>query len=244
MLPLQGWVWAFRKDCLPVAVYTNNGLERQNEDFKYNHLATHRDKTLRGMLSVLITEFLPEKYSRYIERNVTSHTMHRGYNKDLPAFLVNRPRFFVEHCKQKIKLASDIDKTDIKTTDFPGVFEKGYRVRLSCECRAWQRSRLLCKHFFAVFNLHPEWNWENLPKEYRESPFITLDYHLLNGTGSPTQPSCTVSPEVIQCPLQLDEPLSKRLKCSSENDPFIPQALIPTKSKQLNRSDLLDAAIF
>ena len=64
MLPLQRWVWAFRKDCLPVAVYTNNGLERQNEDFKYNHLATHRDKTLSGMLSVLITEFFPEKYSR------------------------------------------------------------------------------------------------------------------------------------------------------------------------------------
>lgn len=179
--------------------------------------------------------------------------MHRGYNKDLPAFLVNRPRFFVEHCKQKIKLASNIDKTGIKTTDFPGVFEvkseslskTWYRVqfgsndgeRPSCECRAWQRSRLLCKHFFAVFNHHPEWNWENLPKEYWESPFITLDYHLLNGTGSPTQPSCTASPEVIQCRLQSDEPLSKRLRCSSENDPFIPQAPIPTKSKQLKQSD-------
>ena len=135
--------------------------------------------------------------------------MHRGYNKDLPAFLVNRPRFFVEHCKQKIKLASNIDKTGIKITDFPGVFEvkseslskTWYRVqfgsndgeRPSCECWAWQRSRLLCKHFFAVFNHHPEWNWENLPKEYWESPFITLDYHLLNETDSPTQTSCTAS---------------------------------------------------
>jgi len=60
----ERWVWAFRKDRLQVAVNTNNGLERQNEDFKYNHLATHRDKTLSGMLSVLITDFLPEKYSR------------------------------------------------------------------------------------------------------------------------------------------------------------------------------------
>ena len=59
-------MWAFRKDVLRVAVNTNNGLERQNEDFKYYHLANHRDKTLSGMLSVLIAEFLPEKYSRQV----------------------------------------------------------------------------------------------------------------------------------------------------------------------------------
>lgn len=59
MLPLRRWVWAFRKDCLAVAVYTINGLVRQNEDFRYNYLATHREEILRGMLSVLITELLP-----------------------------------------------------------------------------------------------------------------------------------------------------------------------------------------
>lgn len=170
--------------------------------------------------------------------------MHRGYNNNLPAFLDNRPRLFVENCKQKIKLASDIGKTDIKTTDIPGVFQvkseslskTWYRVqfgnndgeRPSCECRAWQRSRLLCKHFFAVFNHYPEWNWENLPEEYRESPFITLDSHLLNGTECPTQPSSIASPEVTQDSLQSDEPLSKRRKCSSENDPTLPQAPILT----------------
>lgn len=64
ILLFQRWVWAFRKDRLEVDVNTNNGLERQNEDFKHNHLASHKDKTLSGMLSVLVTEFLPEKYSR------------------------------------------------------------------------------------------------------------------------------------------------------------------------------------
>ena len=43
----QRWVWAFRKDRLEVDVNTNNGLERQNEDFKHNPLALlesiHRD---------------------------------------------------------------------------------------------------------------------------------------------------------------------------------------------------------
>lgn len=96
----ERWVWAFRQDRLQVAVNTNNGLERQNEDFKYNHLANHRDKSLSGMLSVLITDFLPEKYSRYMEKNVRCHRMYRTYNKELPEFLVNRPRYFVEHCTE------------------------------------------------------------------------------------------------------------------------------------------------
>lgn len=57
----ERWVWAFRQDRLQVAVNTNDGLERQNEDFKYNHLANHRDKSLSGMLSVLITDFFTRK---------------------------------------------------------------------------------------------------------------------------------------------------------------------------------------
>lgn len=64
ILLFQRWVWAFRKDRLEVDFNTNNGLERQNEDFKHNHLASNQDKTLSGMLSVLVTECLPEKYSR------------------------------------------------------------------------------------------------------------------------------------------------------------------------------------
>ena len=104
---------------------------------------------------------------------------------------------------------------------------------LSCECRSWQRSRLLCKHFFAIFNHFPEWNWEKLPQDYRESPFITLDYHLLNGS-SPTQPSSTISPFPADDNLQLGEPLPKKPKqCSEESDSPPPQAPIPIKSKQL-----------
>ena len=64
ILLFQQWVWAFRKDRLEVNVNNNNGLERQNEDFKHKHLASHTDKTLSGMLSVLVTEFLLETYSR------------------------------------------------------------------------------------------------------------------------------------------------------------------------------------
>jgi len=79
--------------------------------------------------------------------------MYRGYSRDVPGFIVNRPRSFAKHCKEKMKNAADIDKTDIKSTDIEGVFlvkseslsKTWYRVQsgdnygtlLSCECRSW-----------------------------------------------------------------------------------------------------------
>ena len=74
MFSFQRWVWAFRQDRLQVAVNTNDGLERQNEDFKYNHLANHRDKSLSGMLSVLITDVFTRKVLKVICSSViTEH---------------------------------------------------------------------------------------------------------------------------------------------------------------------------
>lgn len=59
---LQKWVWAFRKDRFLTTINTNNGVERQNKAFKYDNLEGHKHATLSGMLSILIEEFLPDKY--------------------------------------------------------------------------------------------------------------------------------------------------------------------------------------
>ena len=53
-----------------ISIHTTNGVERQNEELKYNFLASHRDKSLSGVLSVLITEFFPDKYARYVHNAV------------------------------------------------------------------------------------------------------------------------------------------------------------------------------
>ena len=47
-------------------VYTNNGLERQNESFKYSYLQWHKNSSIAGMLPILIEEFLLDKYERYL----------------------------------------------------------------------------------------------------------------------------------------------------------------------------------
>jgi len=40
-------------------------VERQNKAFKYDYLEGHKHLTLSSMLSVLLEEFLPDKYLRY-----------------------------------------------------------------------------------------------------------------------------------------------------------------------------------
>ena len=103
-------------------------------------------------------------------------------------------------------------------------------------------ARILC-HF-----------WENLPRTYRESPFLTLDHHLLDSSCPP--PSLSSSPrapnddntqsyeslrsdEPLQSdkPLQSDEsvqsdePLSKKPRlCSKENVLPLPEIPIPMRS--------------
>ena len=56
----------FPEGILEVTVNTNNGVERKNKDFKYEFLSQHRNNTLSGMVVVLVEQFLPEIYSRYL----------------------------------------------------------------------------------------------------------------------------------------------------------------------------------
>lgn len=49
----------------------------------------------------------------------------------------------------------------------------------SCECMDWQRNYLPCKHMLAIIQSSSEWGWGNLPVEYRESPYLTLDSDII-----------------------------------------------------------------
>ena len=49
---------------MEIVVDTNNGVERQNKEFKYEYLKQFKDNTLSGMLTVMIEQFLPDKYKK------------------------------------------------------------------------------------------------------------------------------------------------------------------------------------
>ena len=53
-----------------------------------------------------------------------------------------------------------------------------------------------CKHFFAIFRLRPQWDWNALPEMYLASPWLSLDTDALSTyfsddssikVGEPTQ---------------------------------------------------------
>ncbi|KAJ4945497.1 hypothetical protein JOQ06_023181 [Pogonophryne albipinna] len=60
----QRWVHVFRDEDLKVAIYTNNGVERQNETLKHSHLEGYKNCSLSEMLTVLVTDFLPRTYRK------------------------------------------------------------------------------------------------------------------------------------------------------------------------------------
>ena len=58
------WVWAFHQDRFLVNCNTNNGIERQNESFKYSFLERRKTNSLTTMLTILVEEFFPSNYDR------------------------------------------------------------------------------------------------------------------------------------------------------------------------------------
>ena len=63
------------------------------------------------------------------------------------------------------------------TSQTPGSKEE-YNVNLSlpsCNCFDFHRTVWPCKHILAIFYHFNSWSWENLPKSYTNSPFISID---------------------------------------------------------------------
>lgn len=77
-------------------------------------------------------------------------------------------------------------------------------VTPSCQCLSWMKSRLLCKHFFAVFRHLPEWGFETILYDYTNQARLTLDNEVIplsidnqaNGDRPPS-PTPSTSPEDI-----------------------------------------------
>jgi hedgehog interacting protein len=53
----------------------------------------------------------------------------------------------------------------------------------SCQCLDWQKHRLPCKHFCAIFQ-HTQWKWESLSSLYKNNPLFCLDDLCFAETGS------------------------------------------------------------
>ena len=133
-------------------------------------------------------------YFRYVELNTKLQAAYRSYNPGIPSYLIERPHHIINHCLDRLYRAESIPRSHVDVIDMTnGVFsvrrqssteeKDSYKVMFgttqpSCDCHDWERHRLPCKHFCAVFLHVPLWSFDKIPGEYKDSPFFTLDVEL------------------------------------------------------------------
>ena len=178
------------------AVDTNNGIEAQNKLLKYDFLPRNKQRTtVSAITAVLVEDYLPTAYQKYLLQNYKQTSTYRTYNDFVPDFLRDRPRNTILHCLERMARGNKFTASDIVETDQEkGIFEiiksSGAKHRVSfgndnpesmpsCTCQDWMKWNIPCKHFFAVFKHKPEWQWEKLSLTYRQSPYLSTDTEAL-----------------------------------------------------------------
>ena len=136
---------------------------------------------------------------RYVSLNIQYSSSYRTYNNKVPEFLQNKPRFVVAHtmkrwenCWQTSANVQKVEdgKFEVQSTTSPGQW---YSVNfgndsnhLSCQCADWNKTKLPCKHFFAMFR-NAETTWNELSLLYQSLPILNLENclgHPLTETGN------------------------------------------------------------
>jgi hypothetical protein len=132
---------------------------------------------------------------RYVELNVRSSSLYRRYNDDVPVYLRNRPRRLIDYMRKKMLSVDIAAAAGIQVTSGDGVFlvpasggsgRPPFEVSFgsesaccSCTCVSFQRTRLLCKHFCAVFHAVPGWTFDKVSPLYTNNPLLLLDEEVL-----------------------------------------------------------------
>ena len=181
------WTHALRVQQAFNIVNTNNGIEAQNKLFKYSYFSGLLDKSVLGIVAMIVESFIPDSCQHYLDTNLQLSGSYREFKRDIPDYLHNRPLHFVKHCLRSNFGAAEFAEHDVKCVNLEkGEFlvksssnsTKLFSVKLlkpSCKCESWRKTHFPCKHTFAVFNFFDEWSFNSLPHSYKNSVFITLD---------------------------------------------------------------------
>lgn len=127
-------------------------------------------------------------YQNYVFQNFKQLDLYRLPSAAVPHYLQGRPPTVVKHCLIRKTNSSRYTKDEVVCTKSLGVFHEmkdtqKYTVNfgrhdnsmVSCSCKDWKKWHIPCKHFFAVFRWEPDWSWNELPLEYRQSCYLCTD---------------------------------------------------------------------
>lgn len=190
----ERWARAYREKELERNINTNNGAESLNKLLKYKFLKKSTEKTLCGITDLIIERFLPYQYREYLTANVKAQKSNgiRSYGQNIPSYLQNRPKAFIQHCLVRIKNAETdyVNDTSIISVDKKSLlFEiksssgrETYKCSLGipqCECWDWRRNKLPCKHMFYIFRYVHGIDWSSLPENYLDQDFLKIDKSII-----------------------------------------------------------------
>ena len=113
---------------------------------------------------------------------------------EIPNYLSNRPGKLTEHIYERLKTAAS---RNFYITDIhPGIFSvqgcEGPDDHIhtisfgdntsypSCDCEDWQRFKLPCVHFAAVYNTYSGWTWDMMGNPYRTNPIFNADWSVIS----------------------------------------------------------------
>ncbi len=184
---MQRWARAFRDSTYHAAVETNNGTEALNRALKYAYLPRKTSLTLTRIACLIVDQFLPDMYQNYVFQNFKQLNIYRLPSAAIPLYLQGRPPSVVKHCLVRKTRSNKFTRDAVEDTDKPGVFhiikDAGrHTVNFgcadgmpACSCKDWTKWHIPCKHFFAVFRWRPNWSWNALPQQYRDSAYLSTD---------------------------------------------------------------------
>ena len=127
-------------------------------------------------------------YQNYVFQNFKQLDHYRLPSSAVPEYLHGRPPSVVKHCLIRKTKSNKYTQDAVKHAKTPGEFyvikdTKKHTLNfgtsnnstVACSCKDWKKWHIPCKHFFAVFRWVPEWNWNSMPHEYRNSAYLSTD---------------------------------------------------------------------
>ena len=190
-LETQRWCLFFRRNDL-MPCNTNNGTERINGNLEHDELVGFKNSSLSELLEIIISKFLPKLYRKYVSLNVKLSFGYKTYAENIPSYLQHKPRslvtFVLERAQRVYTLMIDSvrEQTDGSfevCSDDPAINDTKLKYNVSCgdnetsfscSCRDFRRTKLLCKHFFAIIESGRK-QFSELTKQFLNHPFTNLD---------------------------------------------------------------------
>ncbi|CAM4611528.1 unnamed protein product [Leuciscus chuanchicus] len=160
----ERWCRGFSPHGFNVSVTTNNGTEAMNNSLKSFYLKISGTKTVSSLVEIIVTEFIPEQLLSYAKLNYMYSSEHKVYSANVPEFLWDRPRTFVQHCLKNLEAACCYTSQQVQEQS------KGlYKVQSEQSCE-WYSVDLGDKDRF--------------PSYYISSPYVTLDTDVVSSQNN------------------------------------------------------------